>query len=180
MKFKIGDNVVVDRGWKNIYEGKKGKIIDISPLNYITFYKIKFEDNSISDGGFTGENLKLIEPKIEHNLKIGDYVKILDKSSIYNDRMGKIESIKEENKKYPITVRFDNGNIGFYNTELLEIINKMEALSSKYKEAYKQYEETKEIEKDLITKTRSNIKKQNELMETISSLGIDILNEAKK
>lgn len=59
-------------------------------------------------------------------------------------------------------------------------IDEMKELKEKYKEAYKKYEETKEIEKDLIVKTRSNIKKQNELLETISSLGIDILNEAKK
>ena len=179
MKFKIGDNVVVNRGWESIYEGKKGKIIDISSFNHKVFYKIKFEGSSVSDGGFSGENLKIVEH--EPKFKLGDKVKILDSRSFYFGQEGEIKEIDNFSKEYPFVVCFDN-RFSCYSEVNMELvkIDEMKELKEKYKEAYKQYEETKEIEKDLIVKTRSNIKKQNELMGTISSLSTDILNEAKK
>lgn len=177
MEFKIGDRVRVKRGWISDYENEKGTIIDL-PNQLMYCYNIKFDDSGLPDGRFSAKNIKLVENKA--NLKIGDLVRILDKTSIYYNLVGKIELFNEKNVRYPITVRFDNGNISFYKDNLLEKVDSMESLRDKYKEAYKQYEETKEIEKDLRSKTSLNIKKQNELMETISSLGIDILKEAKK
>ena len=179
MEFKIGDRVRVYRGWASIYEDKEGTIIDISSFGHKVFYKIKFECSSVSDGGFYGENLKIVEH--EPKFKLGDKVKILDSRSFYFGQEGEIKEIDNFSKEYPFVVCFDN-KFSCYSEVNMELvkIDEMKELKEKYKEAYKQYEETKEIEKDLIVKTRSNIKKQNELMETISSLSTDILNEAKK
>ena len=179
MEFKVGDKVVVNRGWENIYEGKKGKIIDISSFGHKVFYKIKFEDSSVSDGGFYGENLKIVEHKPK--FKLGDKVRILDSRSFYFGQEGEIKEIDNFSKEYPFVVCFDS-KFSCYSEVNMELvkIDEMKELKEKYKEAYKQYEETKEIEKDLIVKTGSNIKKQNELVEILANLEVDILKEAKK
>ena len=178
MKFKIGDIVKVKRGWISDYENEKGRVVDVTKLGNFT---IEFESEYLSRRSFFESSLVFISNEKETNFKVGDSVKIKDTLSVYNNEIGEIIKIEDSYIKYPFVVRFRE-TISYYaknNLELVEI-DKMKELKEKYKEAYKQYEETKEIEKDLIVKTRSNIKKQNELMETISSLSTDILNEAKK
>ena len=178
MKFKIGDIVKVKRGWISDYENEKGRVVDVTELGNFT---IEFESEYLSRGSFFESSLVFISNEKETNFKVGDSVKILDRNSIYTDKIGEIKNINTNLKHTTIDVIFSSGSSYYFphQLELVEI-DGMKKLKEKYKEAYKQYEETKEIEKDLIVKTRSNIKKQNELLETISSLGIDILNEAKK
>ena len=95
MEFKIGDRVRVKRGWISDYENEKGTIIDL-PNQLMYYYNIKFDDSGLPDGRFSAKNIKLVENKA--NLKIGDLVRILDKTSIYYNLVGKIELFNEKNR----------------------------------------------------------------------------------
>lgn len=178
MKFKIGDIVKVKRGWISDYENEKGRVVDVTELGNFT---IEFESEYLSRGNFFESSLVFISNEKETNFKVGDSVKILDRNSIYINKIGEIKNINVNLKYTTIGVIFSSGSSYYFphQLELVEI-DGMKKLKEKYKEAYDQYEKTKEIEKDIREKQKLNYEKQNKLADKMAELEIEILKEAKK
>lgn len=187
MEFEIGDIVKVRRGWNSIYENANGKIIGKTEANS---FHILFEKSYLAANFFFSSNLFLVSKGNKPKLKTGDIVKILDKNSIYIDKIGKVGVIIENSGSTIVDVSFPSGSSRYFafQLELMELaaqlenaeIDEMKELKEKYKEAYKQYEETKEIEKDIREKNKQNLIKQGDLRDLLVELERNILEEAKK
>ena len=106
MKFEIGDIVKVKRGWNSDYENEKGRVVDVTKLGNFT---IEFESEYLLRGNFFESSLVFISNEKETNFKVGDSVKILDRNSIYTDKIGEIKNNKIKIKYKKNDVKFSSG-----------------------------------------------------------------------